>query len=175
MHSVMRSVAISLLTWCLTAGGAFCADAVSLRGDIEVNGPAVTLGDFFANAGDAGARAVAPAPPPGKVAQFSPQFVEALARAAGLTWSAPPDLRAIEVRARGAAPGGSRVSAADAIIKRGDLVTITYAAPGINLSTRARAASDAREGQIVRLINPASNRTIDAIATGPGAARASDN
>ena len=37
---------------------------------------------------------------------------------------------------------------------------------------RARALEDGAVGQSIRLLNTASNRTIDAVVTGPGAARA---
>jgi flagella basal body P-ring formation protein FlgA len=61
---------------------------------------------------------------------------------------------------------------ADAAIRRGDMVTLVYEAPGMSLSMRARAVEDGAIGQSIRLINTASNRTIDAVVTGPGAARA---
>jgi flagella basal body P-ring formation protein FlgA len=37
---------------------------------------------------------------------------------------------------------------------------------------RARALEDGAVGQGIRLLNTSSNRTIDAVVTGPGAARA---
>jgi flagella basal body P-ring formation protein FlgA len=60
----------------------------------------------------------------------------------------------------------------DAAIRRGEPVTLVYNAPGMALSMRTRALEDGAIGQSVRLLNTASNRTIDAVVTGPGAARA---
>jgi len=57
-------------------------------------------------------------------------------------------------------------------VRRGDMVALVYLAPGVQLTTRARAMEDGAVGQTVRLTNPTSNRTIDAIVTGPNMARA---
>jgi flagella basal body P-ring formation protein FlgA len=64
-------------------------------------------------------------------------------------------------------------AAPTAVIHRGDVVTLVYVAPGLQLTTRARATADAALGAPVKLINLQSNRTVDAIATGPLAASAS--
>jgi flagella basal body P-ring formation protein FlgA len=61
---------------------------------------------------------------------------------------------------------------ADAAVHRGEPVLLVYEAPGMQLSMRTRALTDGAVGQSVRLLNTASNRTIDAVVTGPGAARA---
>jgi flagellar basal body P-ring formation protein FlgA len=42
----------------------------------------------------------------------------------------------------------------------------------MSLNMRARALEDGAIGQPIRLQNTSSNRTIDAVVTGPGAARA---
>lgn len=160
----------------LGMSSAHAVPGVSLRSDIESLGAAITLNDVFEGAGDAGARAIAPAPRPGRSAQLSAPFVQAAARAAGLNWTAPAGLTTIEVRGPGAVGPPARPSntrAGETIIKRGDLVTLVYTAPGLKLTTRARAQSDARQGEAIRLINLSSNRAIDAVATGPGAASAS--
>jgi flagella basal body P-ring formation protein FlgA len=57
-------------------------------------------------------------------------------------------------------------------VRRGDTINLVYQAPGMSLSMRARALEDGAVGQNVRFLNTASNRTIDAVVTGPGAARA---
>ena len=60
----------------------------------------------------------------------------------------------------------------DSAVRRGDTVTIVIQAPGVTLSSRARALEDGAVGQTVRFLNPVSNRIIEANVTGPGAARA---
>jgi flagella basal body P-ring formation protein FlgA len=61
----------------------------------------------------------------------------------------------------------------DAIVRRGDAVTLVYQVPGVSLSMRARALEDGAVGQSVRLLNTSSNRTVEGVVTGPGAARVS--
>ncbi|MBL8537724.1 MAG: flagellar basal body P-ring formation protein FlgA [Hyphomonadaceae bacterium] len=154
------------------------ADTVSLRSRIEASGPAVTMGDVFEGApADVARRALAPAPAPGQTSTLSVQVLAAAASAAGLEWTPPVGVNSVQVvRPGGAramlAPTSGRPGMADAAVRRGDSVTLTYAAPGLSLSMRARALDDAAVGQSVRLLNTASNRTIDAVVTGPGAARA---
>lgn len=168
-----------LLVFCiaLSAPVAAHADTVTLRPRVEASGPAVTLGDVFDGAGEIGARAIAPAPPPGQTSTLSVALLAAAASAAGLDWTPPPGVTSVRV----VRPGGLRATlpppsnghhVAQAAVRRGDTVTLVYAAPGLSLSMRARALEDAAVGQNVRLLNTASNRTIDAIVTGPGAARA---
>lgn len=181
---LLRSVAIAVV---LLASGVAPANAqtpVSLRTSIEADGPAVTLGDFFENAGPAGARAVAPAPGAGRTATFSPRFLQAAARAAGLDWTPPEGMTAILVAGRGGtgatAPrfqsASTPTTASGAIaVRRGETVTLVYVAPGLQLTTRARALGDASIGDSVRLVNLTSNRTVDAVVTGVGAAAARTN
>jgi len=143
-----------------------------LRGDVVTAGPAVTLGDFFEGAGEVSGRAVAPAPRPGQSTTFSARFVAAAAAAAGLDWQAPEGVSEITVR-------GVRASARDvsaqAAIRRGDTVTLVYVAPGLQLTARGRALNDAVVGEPVRVVNLQSNVTVEAVATGPGAASANIN
>ena len=63
-------------------------------------------------------------------------------------------------------------NAGHAAIRRGDSVSLVYQAPGMSLTMRARALEDGAIGQPIRLQNTSSNRTIEAVVTGPGAARA---
>jgi hypothetical protein len=141
-------------------------------------GPAVTMGDVFEGApASVAGRAIAPSPPAGQVASLSMPVLSAAASAAGLEFAPPPGINAVQV----VRPGGARATLpssaggrvlADAAIRRGDVVTLVYQAPGMSLSMRTRAMEDAAIGQSIRLLNTASNRTIDAVVTGPGAARA---
>lgn len=157
--------------------GPACADPVTLRARIEASGPAITLGDVFDGAGALSARAIAPAPPPGQVGALTMPLLAAAASAAGLEFIPPEGVDSVRVvrpggmRATLPAASGAR-SVEAAAVRRGESVTLVFQAPGIALTTRARALEDGAVGQNVRLLNLSSNRTIDAIVTGPGAARA---
>jgi flagella basal body P-ring formation protein FlgA len=61
---------------------------------------------------------------------------------------------------------------ANAAVHRGEAALIVYALPGMTLSARARALEDGAAGQDIRFLNLTSNRIIDAVVTGPGAAQA---
>lgn len=173
-----------MLRWfCVLAVSLFLAspafaDPVTLRARVEASGPAITLGDIFDGAGPVAGRAVAPAPSPGQITTLSAPLLMAVASAAGLEWTPPAGLTEIRV----VRPGGMRAtlppsasgvrSMSEAAVRRGDTVTLSYSVPGIALSMRVRAMEDGAVGESVRFQNVASNRTIDAVVTGPGAARA---
>jgi len=57
------------------------------------------------------------------------------------------------------------------MVSRGELVTLVFESPGIQLSVSARAMENASEGDIARFVNLQSNRTVDAIVDAPGRAR----
>lgn len=186
VRTLVSAVALSAAMMIAPAAWADSADVgVRLRADVTASGPLVTLGDLFENAGAAAARPIGPAPRQGATATFLPRVVENAARAAGLDWTAPSGLTLISVRNGGAAPttaSSARIyasatppanaAAADIVIRRGDLVSLAYTAPGVRLTARTRAQSDATVGAPVRLTNLQSNRTLDAIAVGPGRATA---
>ena len=173
--TMLACFALSILAFFSAAA---YADTVSLRARIEASGPAITMGDVFDGApANIPARPIAPAPPPGQVTTLSNPVLSAAASAAGLEWTPPVGVNSVQV----VRPGGARAmlapspganTMADAAIRRGETVTLLYRAPGMTLSMRARALEDGAIGQSVRLLNTASNRTIDAVVTGPGAARA---
>ncbi|MBL8530150.1 MAG: flagellar basal body P-ring formation protein FlgA [Hyphomonadaceae bacterium] len=176
---MLRWICFGICFW-MMAQAAF-AETVTLRSRVEANGPAITLGDVFEGAPTAVAgRAIAPSPRAGQIATLSAPLLAAAASAAGLDWTPPAGVTEVRVvRPGGAAAtlapsasqaGGRVVS--DAAVRRGDMVALVYEAPGLSIGTRARALEDGAIGQPVRLVNPASNRTIDAIVTGQGAARA---
>lgn len=154
------------------------ADPVTLRPRIEASGAAVTMGDVFDGApANVAGRAIAPAPPAGQVSTIAMPVLAAAASAAGLDFTPPAGVNAVQV----VRPGGMRAtlpasggrSVADAAIRRGETVTLTYAAPGLALTMRARALEDGAVGDSILFLNTASNRQIDAVVTGPGAAQAS--
>ena len=194
MRSILVAAALAAFALAAQAG-----QPVQLRAVVEARGPAVTLGDVFDGAGEAASRPIAPAPAPGERAAFSAGFVAAAAHAAGLDWTPPPGLAQIDVTRAAAGPARAAAArafsqtgttaapaafapatfgaptfpqAADFAIRRGDTVTLTFAAPGLRLTTRAKAQADARAGDPVKLVNLQSNRPVDAVATGPGAASA---
>lgn len=175
---MMRLASLAASLWLTLCVGMAFADPVTLRARVEANGPAITLGDVFDGAGAVANRAISPAPPPGQVSTLSIPVLAAAASAAGLEWTPPPGLTEVRVVRPGgmratlpAAASGAR-SVSDAAVRRGDAVSVVFLSAGIQLSMRARALEDAAVGQNVRLQNTSSNRTIDAIVTAPGMARA---
>lgn len=151
--------------------------AFSLRQPIRASGPALRLGDVFQIDGPAADREIAPAPPQGQSGVYSTAFLAAAAQAAGYGWSPPPGVKQVVVEGPGSgmtydvAP--DQRGKTEAVIRKGDLVTISYTLGALRLSTRAKAIQSAAAGEPVRVMNLDSQRVIDAIATGPGQATAS--
>jgi flagellar basal body P-ring formation protein FlgA len=56
-------------------------------------------------------------------------------------------------------------------VRRGEPVTLMFEAGGLRLSVRGRAMGDAAVGSMVKVLNPQSNKTLDAIVESPGVAR----
>ncbi len=56
------------------------------------------------------------------------------------------------------------------VIKKDDVVTVTYADDGVSLALQARALGAAAAGETVSVVNPASKKVLQAVATGPGEA-----
>ncbi len=54
------------------------------------------------------------------------------------------------------------------LIKKGDLVTVVYSLPGIELTSQGQAQADAAKGDTVAILNTRSRRTIEARVTGAG-------
>lgn len=176
---MLARVCLAICVYFLVAASVAHAQTVTLRPRIEASGAAVTMGDVFAGAPrEVANRAIAPAPPAGQMSSISMPVLAAAASAAGLNFTPPAGVNSVQV----IRPGGMRATLppvagsstiADAAIRRGETVTLQYQAPGMSLVMRARALEDGAVGQSVRLLNTSSNRTIDAVVTGPGAATAS--
>ena len=106
-----------------------------------------------------------------------------IVQASDLVWSdeavAPGDALADADAAVGmAARRPLRVGAAAAshdlsaprVIKRDDSVQVAFDEGGITLTLTGRALGDAAVGDAVAVMNPASKKTVDAVASGPGRA-----
>jgi flagellar basal body P-ring formation protein FlgA len=59
------------------------------------------------------------------------------------------------------------------VVKKGERVLLVFEAMGLRVTTEGRAMTDAALGDQVRVMNLHSNRSIDAVATGPGKAHVS--
>lgn len=175
---MLRWFALVTCCYLLFAASFAQAQTVTLRARIEASGSAVTMGDVFDGApAEVAGRAIAPSPPAGQLTSISMPVLAAAASAAGLDFTPPPGVNSVQV----VRPGGARATLpatsggrtiADAAVRRGENVTLAYQMPGMSLTMRARAMEDGAVGQTIRLVNTSSNRTIDAVVTGPGAARA---
>jgi flagella basal body P-ring formation protein FlgA len=107
-------------------------------------------------------------------------MIATIAAAAGLEWTPPAGVAEVRV----IRPGGARATlppttiantasplVAEVAIRRGDAVTVSYQIPGMEIRQAGmRALDNGAVGQTIRL--RAGERAIDAIVTGPGAARA---
>lgn len=52
------------------------------------------------------------------------------------------------------------------LVRRGDIITITFKKPGLNLSVRGRALGDGALGEAISVVNDRSNRVLEAAVTG---------
>lgn len=106
-----------------------------------------------------------------------------IVRADDLTWShdtvagseAPRDPDAvIGMAARRPLREGDPVSLRDIsaplVIKKDDIIAVSFSQDGLNLTLQAKAVSDAAAGQNVSVMNPSSNKVIQAVAIAPGQA-----
>lgn len=107
-------------------------------------------------------------------------------READITWTRlaagrlPADLLSSEdalvgMEARRALRPGEALRAFDFkapdMVMRGQTVRVVYRSGPLTLTTRARALDSAPEGAVARFMTLQSNRTIEAVVTGPGEAR----
>jgi flagella basal body P-ring formation protein FlgA len=56
------------------------------------------------------------------------------------------------------------------VIKRDDVISVTFTLSGLSLTLQAKALTDAAAGQSVSVMNPGSRKIIQAVATAPGQA-----
>jgi flagella basal body P-ring formation protein FlgA len=58
------------------------------------------------------------------------------------------------------------------VVSKGQVVTMTFSAPGVEVTATGRAMSEGGVGDTVTIQNPASYRMISATVTAPGTVRA---
>lgn len=85
----------------------------------------------------------------------------------------PRDAEGQEATRRLAAGSPVRASdiAAPRVIKRGEAVTIALVSGGLRITATGRALADAGKGEVVRVLNLSTNRTLNAVADTPGQVR----
>ncbi len=57
------------------------------------------------------------------------------------------------------------------LVEKGSIVSVTYTLENMSLSTRGRALEDGAMGEIIKIVNPRSHRTIEVEVTGTNQAR----
>ena len=170
---------------CVFSSAAWAGPVVLRANPVDDDGR-VTLGDLFEGAGAAANVVVAQRVGPSVVLEAGQ--LQSQARQAGLDWANPNGLRRVAVRrAEAPVPGMAeaasapadippaaraayRPAAAQQVIARNDMVRVTYQVGGVNLAVMGKAMRSAGLGEPVAIMNTASNRVIDAVATGPGQA-----
>lgn len=192
----MRSLILGA-TAALMLGGAAVAGPVTLKANPVDSDGRVTLGDLFDGAGAAGDVVVGNRAGPSIV--FEAGQLQSLARQSGLDWANPAGLRRVVVRNAAVAPASTppgstlpapvaaveaappvasprpqpvRAALAERVITRNDMVEVAYEVGGVRLTITGRAEGNAAVGQRLAVRNLQSNRTIDAVAIGPGLALA---
>jgi len=136
-------------------------------------------------------QAAAPAPPPETKKARAPEVLTYahnlnagdIVQPADLTWSreavagsdAPRDPDAvIGMSVRRPLREGDAVSLRDVsapmVIRKDDVIAVTYTVNGMSLTLQAKALGDAAPGQTLSAMNPGSKKIIQAVASAPGQA-----
>ena len=191
----MRALILGAVAALMLAGAA-SAGPVTLKANPVDSDGRVTLGDLFDGAGAAADVMVGTRAGPSIV--FEAGQLQSLARQSGLDWANPAGLRRVVVRNAAVAPASAppapapasvagaepapaavtarpqpaRTALAERVISRNDMVEVAYEVGGVRLTITGRAEGNAAVGQRLAVRNLQSNRTIDAVAIGPGLALA---
>ncbi len=189
----MRSLILGAVAALMLAGAAVAGPVTLKPNPVDSDGR-VTLGDLFDGAGAAADVVVGTRAGPSIV--FEAGQLQSLARQSGLDWANPSGLRRVVVRNAAAAPAPAppasvsasvanaappvvaarpqpaRAGLAERVIARNDMVEVAYEVGGVRLTITGRAEGNAAVGQRLAVRNLQSNRTIDAVAIGPGLALA---
>ena len=191
----MRALILGAVAALMLAGAAV-AGPVTLKANPVDSDGRVTLGDLFDGAGAAADVMVGTRAGPSIV--FEAGQLQSLARQSGLDWANPAGLRRVVVRNAAVAPASAppapapasvagaqpapaavtarpqpaRTALAERVISRNDMVEVAYEVGGVRLTITGRAEGNAAVGQRLAVRNLQSNRTIDAVAIGPGLALA---
>ncbi|MCS5617809.1 MAG: hypothetical protein NZ658_07400, partial [Pirellulales bacterium] len=120
---------------CLTTAPALAGEAVVLRETVTVEGGHVTLGDLFANAGDASEVVLARAPAPGSRTSIDVAYVQRIAAQHDLDWANAGGVHRVAVSRL------SRAVSADMLtdMLEGELFARTGEAHEVQLSNSAMA------------------------------------
>ena len=189
----MRSLIVGAVAALMLASAAV-AGPVTLKANPVDSDGRVTFGDLFDGAGAASDVVVGTRAGPSIV--FEAGQLQSLARQSGLDWANPSGLRRVVVRNAAVAPAPAspasvsasvanavppvvaarpqpvRAGLAERVIARNDMVEVAYEVGGVRLTITGRAEGNAAVGQRLAVRNLQSNRTIDAVAIGPGLALA---
>lgn len=191
----MRALILGAVAALMLAGAA-SAGPVTLKANPVDSDGRVTLGDLFDGAGAAADVMVGTRAGPSIV--FEAGQLQSFARQSGLDWANPAGLRRVVVRNAAVAPASAppapapasvagaepaaaavtarpqpaRTALAERVISRNDMVEVAYEVGGVRLTITGRAEGNAAVGQRLAVRNLQSNRTIDAVAIGPGLALA---
>ena len=191
----MRALILGAVAALMLAGAAI-AGPVTLKANPVDSDGRVTLGDLFDGAGAAADVVVGTRAGPSIV--FEAGQLQSLARQSGLDWANPAGFRRVVVRNAAVAPASApaapapasvagadpappavaarpqpvRAALAERVISRNDMVEVAYEVGGVRLTITGRAEGNAAVGQRLAVRNLQSNRTIDAVAIGPGLALA---
>ena len=181
MKSALLAVALLLLPAAASAQGTAALRATTTDADGRI-----TLGDLFVNAGAAANVQVGTRS--GSSAVLDAAIVQSLAARAGLYWDNPRGLRRIIVTqgpdGDGSAPQTANIASAPTsngwpayaaasgpvIVKRDDMVAVTWRSGGLSLTLNGQAQKDAALGEQIEIMNPSSKQMIAAVITGPGTA-----
>jgi flagella basal body P-ring formation protein FlgA len=188
MKSVLLAAALLLIPAAASAQGPVVLRAATTDADGRV-----TLGDLFVNAGAAANVQVGTRSGPSAVLDAA--IVQSLAARAGLYWDNPRGLRRIivtqgpdgdgaqpqmanisETSSQPGAPTASNgwpayaTAAGAVVVKRADMVAVTWRSGGLSLTLNGQAQKDAAIGEEIEVMNPASKQMIAAVITGPGTA-----